>query len=296
MRRFRFRNELKASETATMPQYHTPLLTPAFPFPSITYIRPACTHRAVLKVGAHLWHHPLKSGPIARTRRRAPVRAPPAGKTAVAANARQHGLSGAFTVLAHEDASEFQSLLDSYRAELKPASADETFLVETMAQSRWNLARARRIEAHLLDQAAGSPVADDPDARIAAEFAARSGTALATVQRYATTSERSYFRARRELLQARSREIRDKANEAQIWYKQEIENLRSPQPAASEPAHSVLPHNQYAPADSHYANQPSPFTPLLHVPLLAERWNVSRTLQRQHISQSFDPGIIQVAA
>jgi hypothetical protein len=163
------------------------------------------------------------------------------GKAAVARNACRHGLSGAFTILAHEDHDEFQSLLDKYRSELKPESADETFLVETMAQSRWSLARARRIEAHLLDQIAGQPVQNDPNAYIAAELAAKSNSTLATVQRYATTAERSYFRARRELLQARSRELRDKANQAQIWLKSEVQNTSySPMPGCNPPDPSIF--------------------------------------------------------
>ena len=75
-----------------------------------------------------------------------------AGKAAVAQNARQHGLSGAFCILAHEDAAEFQALLDQYRAEFKPATAGEIFLVEQMAQSRWTLARV----ASLLASSAGT--------------------------------------------------------------------------------------------------------------------------------------------
>ena len=134
-----------------------------------------------------------------------------------------------------------EALLERYQGEFKPKSVDEEFLVETMAQSRWTLARARRLEAHLLDQQAGAaPVADDPDACIASQLLTKSAAGLVTVQRYATTAERSYFRARRELLQARSRELRDKANEAQIWYKTEIENLRAnpsyPPPLTQNPA------------------------------------------------------------
>ena len=49
----------------------------------------------------------------------------------------------------------------------------------------------------------------------------------ATVQRYATAAERSYFRARRELQQGRSREFRNKAKEAQAWLQSE---LRKPVP------------------------------------------------------------------
>ena len=153
-----------------------------------------------------------------------------AGKAAVAQNARQHGLSSSFSILAHEDAAEFQALLDQYRAEFQPASADENFLVEQMAQSRWTLARARRLETHMLDQLAGQdPQPGNADARIAAELLARSGSSPATVQRYATAAERSYFRARRELQQGRSRELRNKASEAQTWLQSELRKPVPPQ-------------------------------------------------------------------
>ena len=79
----------------------------------------------------------------------------------------------------------------------------------------------------MLDQLAGqSPQPGNPDARIAASLLGRSGSALATVQRYATAAERSYFRARRELQQARSREFRNKANEAQAWLQGELRVFR----------------------------------------------------------------------
>ena len=96
------------------------------------------------------------------------------------------------------------------------------------------------MKAHLLDQLAGQPAqSDNPDARIAAELLARSGSAPATVQRYATAAERSYFRARRELQQGRSRELRNKANEAQTWLQRELGEFRnpaSPQPLNLEQA------------------------------------------------------------
>jgi signal transduction histidine kinase len=177
-----------------------------------------------------------------------------AGKAAVAANARQHGLSGSFTILTHENRVEFQALLDRYRAEFKPRSADESFLVEQMAQSRWTLARARRIESHLLNQLAGAQIDEnEPDARIAAELISRSGAALSTVQRYATTAERSYFRARREFLQARSSELRNKANEAQLWLKGELQQI------AGEPA--ALPFDPDDPDPATFSLPPRPSRP-----------------------------------
>src|SRR6266851_7636250 len=88
----------------------------------------------------------------------------PEGKTAAARNSTKHGLSGAFTVLPHEDQDEFDILLVCLRDEFHPANQHETFLVELMAQSRWRLARARRIETAIFDQMLQSEMeGEDPD-------------------------------------------------------------------------------------------------------------------------------------
>jgi hypothetical protein len=153
----------------------------------------------------------------------------PEGKASVSQNARQHGLVGGFCVLAHENRQEFEELLHDYRTEFKPISTDETFLIEQMAQARWTLARARRIEAHLLNRHAGASLPDDdPDARIAIHLDDKSDTALNTIHRYVTTAERSYFRCRRELQQGRSRELRNKANDAKNWLKEQVRGAKPP--------------------------------------------------------------------
>src|SRR3982751_5158114 len=80
----------------------------------------------------------------------------PEGKAAAARNATKHGLSGAFTVLPHEDQDEFDVVLASLRDELQPPTQHETSLGEQMAQPRCPLARARRLEnAHVRPDAQG---------------------------------------------------------------------------------------------------------------------------------------------
>src|SRR4051794_4000748 len=76
----------------------------------------------------------------------------PEGKSAAARNSTKHGLSGAFTVLAHEDQDEFDILLVCLRDEMKPADEHESFLLGQMAQARWRLARIQRLETALFDQ------------------------------------------------------------------------------------------------------------------------------------------------
>ena len=128
----------------------------------------------------------------------------PEGKAAAARNATKHGLSGAFTVLPHEDQEEFDILLACLRDDFKPANEHESFLVEQMAQSRWRLARARRLETAMFETMLLGEVNDaDPDRQLAAKLLFGGDRALATIQRYATAAERSYYKAHTELLKSR---------------------------------------------------------------------------------------------
>jgi hypothetical protein len=135
----------------------------------------------------------------------------PEGKAAAARNSIKHGLSGAFTVLAHEDQEEFDILLACFRDEFQPADQHESFLVEQMAQSRWRLSRAQRLETAMFDQMLmGDLAQDDPDQQIAAKLLSGGDRALATIQRYITAAERSYYKAHTELL--KSRQLRNEPN------------------------------------------------------------------------------------
>jgi len=134
----------------------------------------------------------------------------PEGKAAAARNATKHGLSGAFTVLPHEDQDEFDVLLACFRDDFKPANQHESFLVEQMAQSRWRLARAQRLEAAMFGQMLNGYLPADDDGRIAAKLTSGGDRALATIQRYATAAERSYYKAHTELM--KSRQLRNKPN------------------------------------------------------------------------------------
>src|SRR5262252_5550275 len=134
----------------------------------------------------------------------------PEGKAAAARNATKHGLSGAFTVLPHEDQDEFDVLLACFRDEFHPNNQHESFLVEQMAQSRWRLARAGRLEAAIFEQMLNGYIPAGEDQRIAAKLMDGGDRALATIQRYATAAERSYYKAHTEL--QKSRQLRNKPN------------------------------------------------------------------------------------
>ena len=95
----------------------------------------------------------------------------PEGKQTAAANSTRHGLSGAFTLLPHENAADYSKLHDAYTAEFSPASVHEEFLVKQMAQARWRLGRARRLETLLrADYASPAPANPDSAIRTAMKF------------------------------------------------------------------------------------------------------------------------------
>src|SRR5215831_9993459 len=100
----------------------------------------------------------------------------------------KQGLSGALTVLRHEDQGEFDVLLARFREDFAPANQHESFLVEQMVQSRWRLSRAGRLETAILDRMVGSEL--DGDHAIVTQLFAGANRALATTQRYAAAAER----------------------------------------------------------------------------------------------------------
>src|SRR6266498_2907135 len=73
------------------------------------------------------------------------------GKATSARNATTHGLSSAFAVLENENQAEFTALVEALREENQPVNHHQSFLVLQMAQSRWLLARARRLETVAFD-------------------------------------------------------------------------------------------------------------------------------------------------
>jgi hypothetical protein len=161
----------------------------------------------------------------------------PEGKSISSKNSTTHGFNGQFKVLPHEDQSAFDDLLRKYRAEFTPRNQHETFLVEQLAQSRWRLDRIRRFEGIAFEQLLLDGVdapdfrnasGQNPDATIVVKLAARTNDPVAVLHRYAVAAERSYYRAHRELTQGRAREKRNEANEAQVWLKQQLQEIPLP--------------------------------------------------------------------
>jgi len=132
------------------------------------------------------------------------------GKAAVSANARKHGLSAAFIVLVNEDQSEFDRLIDQFRAQYQPANIHEELLVNRMVIAQWRLARAERLEVVALDVLAMADNPDDPDYSICNSIVAAGRDPITIFQRYAAQAERSYYKAYREF--AAARKIQNEAN------------------------------------------------------------------------------------
>ncbi|MGA2185690.1 MAG: hypothetical protein ABSH47_21945 [Bryobacteraceae bacterium] len=125
------------------------------------------------------------------------------GKSRSSANATKHGLSAAFRVLTNENQEEFDELIAEYHRTFAPTNTHEQFLVEEMAQSRWRLARARRLEAAVVEQIVGLADPGDSDAALAAALINNATGPLITMQRYAAAIERTGFRALQQLLALR---------------------------------------------------------------------------------------------
>jgi hypothetical protein len=110
-----------------------------------------------------------------------------AGKAAVAQNARTHGLTASRPVILPGDQPVFDSLSESLRASLRPEGAMEEILFGRILHSAWNLQRIDRLEADLV--AGGlDPLLNESCA-----------PTLDRLARYRATSERSLYRAIKEL-------------------------------------------------------------------------------------------------
>ena len=119
------------------------------------------------------------------------------GKAASARNAVRHGLTSKTVVLADEDQTEFDELIESYASQYSPDNPEQRFLIRQLAESEWRLRRVRRLETAFFDGHTDEEILNDKEV----------GAALARLTRYETAIERSYYKALKEVqVQANSRE------------------------------------------------------------------------------------------
>ena len=115
-----------------------------------------------------------------------------AGKAIVSQNRTIHGLNynpETFRVLACEDQARYNALLQALRDEHRPQSTTETLLVTAVAQHRWLLDRANRLQESCFDQ----QTAEITDQKL-----------FTLYLRYATTHERAFHKCLADLLKLRS--------------------------------------------------------------------------------------------
>jgi hypothetical protein len=174
----------------------------------------------------------------------------PEGKAKSSANSVKHGLSGAFRVLDTENQEEFEELIAEYHRTFRPANIHERFLIEEIAQARWRLARARRLESELIEDLVERRHHENADDMFVSAFRTDTTTALNTIQRYANVLQRAAFRAQDQLLALRRSEARAARDAAR---------QNEPNPAA--PLTSFIPSTPSTPSIPFPPSAPSSLTP-----------------------------------
>ena len=146
-----------------------------------------------------------------------------AGKAAVSQNRTVHGLNynpDTFRVLACENQGEYDALLKALMDEQNPQDTTETLLVTGMAQHRWLLDRANRLQESCFDQ----ETAQISDQKL-----------FSLYLRYATTHERAFHKCLNDLLKLRNHKINQqngfesekrKADRHQSFLKNEVSHQR----------------------------------------------------------------------
>ena len=117
------------------------------------------------------------------------------GKAAVSQNRTTHGLNynpDTFRVLACEDQAQYNALLKALMEEQNPQDTTETLLVTSMAQHRWLLDRANRLQESCFDQ----ETAQISDQKL-----------FSLYLRYATTHERAFHKCLNDLLKLRNQKV-----------------------------------------------------------------------------------------
>ncbi|HEY7391218.1 MAG TPA: hypothetical protein VH640_22065 [Bryobacteraceae bacterium] len=121
----------------------------------------------------------------------------PEGKAASRFNALKSGIHAEAQIIPGEDPAELEALSTGYHDQFHPASPIECFLVDTLIHADWQLRRLRRLEAQLWTSQL-SEIKED--ASLGRAFV-QSLDAFTRLQRRIDATERSYYRALRELRQ-----------------------------------------------------------------------------------------------
>jgi len=85
-----------------------------------------------------------------------------AGLKKISLNALKTGLTGAQVLLPTEDAARYAAHVRDYQIEFQPAGPEETYLLQSIIDTRWRLARIPGLESALLDLARRNLVTEQP--------------------------------------------------------------------------------------------------------------------------------------
>ncbi len=113
-----------------------------------------------------------------------------AGKAASSQNNFRHGFTGAFRLLASEDAAAYETMRLNFKAEHQPVTFTEEVLVEKMAQHHWLRQRALELQ-NVAIETTGKQERDVE-------------RSLALYIRYQTSNERAFHKCLADLLKLRS--------------------------------------------------------------------------------------------
>ena len=124
----------------------------------------------------------------------------PEGKAVSRFNALKSGIHAEAQIIPGEDPAELEALSAGYYEQFHPASPIQCFLVDTLVHADWQLRRMRRLEAQLWTSQLSEIKEDAPLGRAYVQ----SLDAFTRLQRRIDATERSYYRALKQLLEVAS--------------------------------------------------------------------------------------------
>jgi hypothetical protein len=153
------------------------------------------------------------------------------GKAVSRFNALKSGIHAEAQIIPGEDPAELDALAAAYHDEFRPSTSLECFLVDTLVHADWQLRRLHRLEAQLWTSQIAEIQEDAPLGRAYAQ----SLDAFTRLQRRIDSTERSYYRALKEL---RARAVEPAIPEPSA---PELASFCPPPPEPSAAAHPSQP-------------------------------------------------------
>jgi hypothetical protein len=154
-----------------------------------------------------------------------------AGKSVSRFNALQHGVEARSLVIPGEDPAELEALAAQYFERFQPVGPSERFFLETIVHADWDRRRYSRIEGRILQQQMREEKAS--------AIEAVAGKMSQLVYRRLAASERSYFRALRELQREQNQRLTEKEALAEALALSAALALTGPAKPAAAPMESA---------------------------------------------------------